>query len=87
MNKSVQIVVIFLALLGAIAGVWGAYTAYNVAKPEQSIDRHLAMQSSFEKQLASVRERGDEKELLRLQETYEDYEEGWRESLKKIIFR
>ena len=82
MNKSIPIIVVCLALIGAVAGIWGAYTTYNATKPEQSIGRHLAMQASFEKQIASVQKRGNERELLRLQKAYEDYEEGWRESLK-----
>ena len=75
-------VVLFLSITGATAGIWGAYTAHNATKPQQPIEKHLAIQSSFEKQIASAEKTGNEQELQRLRKSYQDYEEGWRESLK-----
>lgn len=82
MKSTVNIVVIFLALVGVAAGLWGAYTAHNVAKFQQPFSKHKAIQASFEKQIASAEKRANEKEVERLRKSYEEYEEGWRESLK-----
>lgn len=82
MKSILSIVAILLAILGAAAGLWGAFTAQNAAKYQQPFIKHKALQTSFENQIASAERRGDEKELQRLRKSYEEYEEGWRESLK-----
>lgn len=82
MKSTLSIVAILLAILGAAAGVWGALTAKNAAKYQQPFTKHKAIQASFENQIASAERRDDEKELQRLRKSYEQYEEGWRESLK-----
>ena len=82
MKSAIGIAAIVLAIVGAAAGLWGAYTAHETARYQQPFSKHKAIQSSFEKQLASAEKRGDEKEIQRLRKSYEQYEEGWRESLK-----
>ena len=69
-------------MVGAAAGLWGAYTAHQSAQYQQPFSKHSAIQASFENQIASAERRGDEKELQRLRKSFERYEEGWRESLK-----
>ena len=82
MKSALSIAAIVLAIAGAAAGLWGAYTAQTALQYQQPFSKHKAIQASFEKQIASAEKRSDEKELERLRKSYEQYEEGWRESLK-----
>lgn len=82
MKSTLNIVIVLLAIVGAAAGIWGAYTALNVAQYQQPFAKHEAIQASFRKQIASAEKRGNEKDIERLRKSYEAYEEGWRESLK-----
>lgn len=82
MKSTLSIVILLFAIVGAIAGLWGAYTVFNGAQYQHPFSKHEAIQASFNKQIASAEKRGNEKELERLHKSYEEYEEGWRESLK-----
>lgn len=82
MKFTLNIVILLLAIIGAAAGLWGAYTVFDVTQYRQPFAKHEAIQASFNKQIASAEKRGNEKELERLRKSYEGYEEGWRESLK-----
>ena len=82
MKSTVNIVILLLAILGAAAGLWGAYTVYNVSQFKQPFAKHEAIKASFAKQIASAEKRGNEKEIERVRKSYEEYEEGWRDSLK-----
>ncbi len=82
MNSTSNYIIAILALIGATAGIWGAYTVHTAMGPPQSIEKHLALQASFNKQIESAQKRGDTDEVSRLRSNYESYEEGWRESIK-----
>jgi hypothetical protein len=84
MNMLEKFSTMAVALFGAVAGLWGAYTAHDAAKFKQPFDERGQMASSFQSQIASAEKRKDAKEVLRVRVLYERFEEGWREG-RKII--
>lgn len=67
-----------VAVVGAVAGIWGAYTAYDASKFKQPFDEHHQAAKSFLSQIASAEARKDRQEIIRVRLLYERFEEGWR---------
>jgi tetratricopeptide (TPR) repeat protein len=82
MNTYGKYVPIVIAIIGAIAGIWGAYTAYDASKFKQPFDEHSQIANSYNSQIASAEARKDSTEANRLRLQYEKFEEGWRNGLK-----
>ena len=78
MNKAEKFVTMFVAFVGGLSGVWGAYTAYDASKNKQPLDEHEQIAESFKSQISSADRRNDEKEVRRVSLLYERYEERWR---------
>jgi hypothetical protein len=67
-----------LPIIGAVAGIWGAYTAYDASKFKQPFDIHDKTVNSFHSQIASAEARKDTAEIVRIRLSYEKFEEDWR---------
>ncbi len=78
MNKAEKIVTMVVAIGGGLAGLWGAYTAYDASKFKQPFDEHEQIVKSFTSQISSAEKRKDDKEVIRISLLYEKYEEKWR---------
>ncbi|WP_009515471.1 hypothetical protein [Hydrogenophaga sp. PBC] len=77
-----RLTTISIAVIGAVSGSWGAYTAHEAAKFKQPFDEHHQMAESFHGQISSAEKRKDLKEVNRIRVLYEKFEEGWREARK-----
>lgn len=82
MKTSEKWITIAVSLVGASAGLWGAYTAHDAARFKQPFDEHGQLANSFQLQIASAEKRKDAKEVARVRLLYEKFEEGWREGRK-----
>ncbi len=78
MKKTEKYLTMALALIGAIAGLGGAYTAYDASKFKQPFDEHDQISKSYMAQISSAERRNDRKEVIRVRLLYEMYEEKWR---------
>lgn len=67
-----------IAIIGGIAGPWGAYTAYDALKFKQPFDEHDQTAKSYIAQIASAENRKDASEVIRVRLLYEGFEEKWR---------
>lgn len=79
MNTFEKLSTMSVAIIGAISGTWGAYTAHDATKFKQPFDEHEKVASSFQSQISSAEKRKDKIEALRVRILYEKFEEGWRE--------
>jgi tetratricopeptide (TPR) repeat protein len=82
MNTYEKYATIIVAIIGAVAGIWGAYTAYDASKFKQPFDEHGQIVNSFSLQIASAEARKDSKEVIRVRLLFEKFEEGWRDARK-----
>ncbi|NMG77152.1 hypothetical protein [Aromatoleum diolicum] len=82
MNAVEKYTTMVVAIIGAVAGLWGAYTAYDASKFKQPFDEHGQAAKSFHSQIASAEARRDSKEIIRVRLLYEKFEEGWRDARK-----
>lgn len=78
MNKIEKIVTIIIAIVGCVAGLWGAYTAHDASKFKQPFDEHDEISKSFTSQISSAEKRNDKTEVIRVRLSYEKFEESWR---------
>src|SRR5882672_487199 len=67
-----------LAVVGAVSGLWGAYTAYDASKFKQPFDEHDQVTKSYQAQIVSAEKRKDAPEVARVRLRFEEYEEKWR---------
>ena len=67
-----------VAVIGAASGVWAVYNDFSDSEFKKPIALREAKVKSYKSQIASVKERGDKKEALRVSLDYEKYEESWR---------
>lgn len=67
-----------LAIIGGVAGPWGAYTAYDASKFKQPFDEHDQVAKSYLAQITSAENRKDATEVTRVRLLYEGFEEKWR---------
>ena len=54
MNKVEKIVTMVVAIGGGLAGLWGAYTAYDSSKFKQPFDEREQIVKSFKSQIESA---------------------------------
>jgi hypothetical protein len=80
MNAFEKYTTIVVAVIGAVAGIWGAYTAYDASKFKQPFDEHGQAVNSFRLQISSAEARKDSKEVIRVRLLYEKFEESWRDA-------
>ena len=66
MNKLEKTITMTLAIVGGIAGPWGAYTAYDSSKFKQPFDEHSEIAKSFAAQIDSAEKRNDLEEVSQL---------------------
>lgn len=78
MSKAEKIITMIVAIGGGLAGVWGAYTAYDSSKFKQPFDEREQMVNSFTSQIASAEKRNAPEEVVRIRLELEKYEESWR---------
>jgi len=78
MTKIEKFVTMALAIVGGIAGPWGAYTAYDASKFRQPFDEHDQLARSYVSQISSAESRKDAPEVRRVRLLYESFEERWR---------
>jgi hypothetical protein len=78
MNRIEKYATIGLAVIGGIAGLWGAYTAHDAMKFQQPLDEHSKIVLSFHNQIASAEKHREESDIIRVRLEYEKYEENWR---------
>lgn len=78
MTKIEKVVTMALAIVGGIAGPWGAYTAYDASKFRQPFDEHDQLARSYVSQISSAESRKDAPEVRRVRLLYEAFEERWR---------
>jgi hypothetical protein len=78
MNKIEKYLTIAFAIVGGVAGPWGAYTAHDASKFKQPFDEHDEIAKSYTAQIFSAERRADTKEVTRIRLLYEVYEERWR---------
>lgn len=72
----------FVALVGAVSGGWGAYTAFDASKFKQPFFEHQQIAKSFLAEVASAEARKDAPEATRIRLRYEQFEERWRASMQ-----
>jgi hypothetical protein len=77
-EKWMTIIGVVAGAVGAMTGIWGAYTAYDASRFKQPFDEHAEISKSFVSQIDSAEKRSDEKEATRVRIQYELYEEKWR---------
>lgn len=82
MNKIEKFSTITIAIIGAISGIWGAYTAYDASKFKQPFDEHSQIANSFQSQINSAEKRKYKNEINRVRVAYEKFEEDWRSARK-----
>ena len=78
MNRTEKTVTMLVAVVGAIAGLWGAYAAHQATRLRHPLEEHEQMARSFHGQILSAEKRNDAKEVIRIRLDYERFEEGWR---------
>lgn len=78
MNRIEKIVTMLVAVVGAISGLRGAYSAYQAAKLRHPLEEHEQVARSFHGQILSAEKRDDSKEVIRIRLDYERFEESWR---------
>lgn len=78
MKTTEKVLTMVVAFVGAVSGLWGAFTAHEAAKFKQPFDEHDQIVASFEKQIGSAEKRRDHKEILRVRIAFEKFEENWR---------
>jgi uncharacterized protein HemY len=78
MNKAEKVVTMLAAFIGCVAGLWGAYTAYDASKFKQPFDEHDQLSKSYVAQITSAEKRNDINEVTRVRLLYEAFEEKWR---------
>jgi hypothetical protein len=78
MNRIEKYSIIGMAVIGAMAGLWGAYTAYDASRFQQPLDEHSKIVLSFQNQIASAEKHREEPDVIRVRLDYEKYEESWR---------
>lgn len=78
MNRIEKYSTIGLAVIGGMAGLWGAYTAHDASKFQQPLDEHAKIVLSFQNQISSAEKHRGETEIIRVRLEYEEYEESWR---------
>lgn len=81
MNKLEKYATMFVAVVGALTGVWAVYNDYSASEFRKPITLREAKVESFKSQIASAKERGDKEAVLRVSLDYENYEESWRNRL------
>ena len=67
-----------VAVIGAATGGSAVYNDFSDSEFKKPITLREAKVKSFKSQIASAKERGDEKAVLRVSLDYENYEESWR---------
>lgn len=82
MNSLEKYTTMLVAIIGAVAGLWSAYTVYDSSKFKQPFDEHGQAVNSFHSQIASAEARKDTKEIIRVRLLYERFEEEWRDARK-----
>lgn len=82
MTRLEKIATWILSAIGAVAGLWGAYTVWDASKFRQPFDEREQMAASFRGQIESAEKRKDEPEVKRIRVRYEQFEEGWRAGRK-----
>lgn len=78
MTKIVKFITETLPIVGGIAGLWGAYTAWDASKFRQPFDEHDQVAKSYRAQITSAENRKDAPEANRVRLLYEKFEERWR---------
>jgi len=78
MNNLEKYGTMLVAVIGAATGVWAVYNDFSDSEFKKPITLREAKVNSYKSQIASAKERGDKKEVLRVSLDYEKYEESWR---------
>jgi FtsZ-interacting cell division protein ZipA len=73
-----KVVIVAVALLGGLTGLWSACTTHDALKFKQPFEEHDQLAKSYMGQITSAEKRNDLNEVTRVRRNYEAFEENWR---------
>jgi len=82
-----KVVIVAVALLGGLTGLWSACTTRDALKFKQPFEEHDQLAKSYMAQITSAEKRNDLNEVTRVRRDYEAFEEKWRtgRQIAKIV--